>query len=208
MKSEQNNKQKGPLKSFGNWLIRTKKGIALLVVLILFATYVSAHELAIRYYQNVTCTVCHEMSEPVRKWQESGTAKNHPNCASCHFEEGIEGWWELNKSAVVFFVEHFKRDPNEEIKPPEEPLFIDLEKEPGYYSLVPNHRCFTCKDVTNDQGIRTHTRRAQIKIHSEDIDNILEKPCKDCHNHEMRKGQTFSDKESYENIDESGGSLL
>ena len=65
----------------------------------------------------------------------------------------------MNREAVVLFVKHFQRDAEEAIKPPPEPLFLDLDEEPGYYSLVPNHRCFQCKDAKN------HRPMDQAMIH-------------------------------------------
>lgn len=91
----------------------------------------------------------------------------------------------MNKSAVRFFVEHFKRDPEAPILPKEEPLFLDVDKEPGYWSHVPNSRCFSCKNVEN------HKPEDQVRIHKKLIKNIAAQPCKDCHNHEMRNGQKF-----------------
>lgn len=168
---------------------RSNKGWLLLALVILFPSLVIAsHEFSVRYFQDRTCTVCHEMEAPIQKWQESGTSKNHNNCASCHFDAGFEGWLEMNKSAVRLLVEHFKRDPNEPIKPKEEPLFLEEDKEPGYWSHVPNSRCFKCKNVD------THLEQNQAKIHSKLINNITNQPCKDCHNHEMRKGQKFYEK--------------
>ena len=148
----------------------------------------TSHEVAVRYFPEISCNMCHEMTEPVRKWRESGAAKNHPNCVGCHFESGFKGFCELNKSAALKLVEHFKRDPDKPIEVPCEPLFLDLSKEPGYYSLVPNSRCFQCKDALNHKAID------QPRIHSKLIQDISRQPCKDCHNHEMREGQKFYEK--------------
>ena len=80
--------------------------------------------------------VCHEMKEPIKKWKESGTNVNHNNCAGCHYTADFNGWMEMNKSALNQLVEHFKRDPNEPLKPREEPLFLELDKEPDPDKLV------------------------------------------------------------------------
>ena len=158
---------------------------AVIVGIILF---VLAHEASVRYYQDKTCTVCHEMKEPIRKWAESGASKNHANCAGCHFDKGLAGWWELNRSAVRFFFAHFSRDPNEPIKPKEEPLFLEEGKEPGYWTRVPNHRCYQCK------GAKNHAMNDQEPVHQKAVKDVLSKPCLDCHSHEMRKGQKFYEK--------------
>jgi trimethylamine-N-oxide reductase (cytochrome c) cytochrome c-type subunit TorY len=71
---------------------------------------------------------------------------------------------------------------------PKEPLFLDSDKEPGYWSLVPNSRCFQCKNAKN------HKEIDQASIHNKLIKNIANQPCKDCHNHEMREGQKFFEK--------------
>ena len=54
--------------------------------------------------------------------------------------------------------------------------------------MVPNNRCFQCKDAKN------HLPIDQQKIHNTLIKGIANQPCKDCHNHEMRKGQKFFEK--------------
>jgi trimethylamine-N-oxide reductase (cytochrome c) cytochrome c-type subunit TorY len=168
--------------------LRSKKAVFLVYFPVLLVMVLSSHEVAVRYFPNVTCVACHEMKDPVRRWRESGVAKNHPNCADCHFDAGIARVWEMNREAVVLFVEHFRRDPEEPIKPPAEPLFLDLEEEPGYYSLVPNHRCFQCKDAKN------HRPMDQAMIHRKLIRFASAQPCKDCHNHEMRNGMKFYEK--------------
>jgi trimethylamine-N-oxide reductase (cytochrome c) cytochrome c-type subunit TorY len=166
---------------------KTKHGI--LFLLLAFPAFaLGMHEVSIRHFQDKTCVICHEMKEPIKKWKESGTALNHNNCASCHYDAGFDGWLAMNQSAVKQLVEHFKRDPTQPIKPPEEPLFLDQDKEPGYWSMVPNSRCFKCKDAKN------HKQVDQPKIHSKLIKSIAAQPCKDCHNHEMRKGQKFFEK--------------
>ncbi|MCP4750160.1 MAG: hypothetical protein GY866_04670 [Proteobacteria bacterium] len=150
--------------------------------------FIGGHEASVRYRQDVTCTVCHEMAEPIEKWQASGTAKNHSNCAGCHYNSGIAGWLEMNLSAARFLVGHFSRPAEEPIQPMVEPLFLDEEKEPGYWSRVPNHRCFQCHDALN------HRREDQQTVHGEMVRDVLAKPCMDCHNHEMRNGQPFYEK--------------
>ncbi len=168
--------------------LKPNKKILLIVILALIPVIgLGSHELSVMYFQDKTCVVCHEMKDPIEKWQKSGTAKNHGNCAGCHFDKGFEGWMEMNKSAVRFLVEHFERDPGP-IKPKEEPLFLEEGKEPGYWSHVPNSRCFSCKNVEN------HKKSDQVRIHNKLIKNIASQPCKDCHNHEMRKGQKFFEK--------------
>lgn len=169
--------------------LKTHKKISIpLLIILIPGLVISAHELSVRHFQDKTCVVCHEMKAPIEKWKESGTAKNHNNCAGCHYDAGFEGWMTMNKSAVKQFFEHFKRDPEEPLKPYPEPLFLDESKEPGYWSHVPNSRCFQCKDAKNHQAID------QPKIHSKLIKSIASQPCKDCHNHEMRKGQKFYEK--------------
>ena len=167
-----------------------RKIILIAILVILPVIGLGSHELSVMYFQDRTCVVCHEMRDPIEKWKSSGTAENHKNCASCHFDKGFEGWMEMNRSALRFFVEHFKRDPSEPIRPKEEPLFLEEGKEPGYWSHVPNSRCFSCKDVKN------HKQSDQARIHSKLIKNIVSQPCKDCHNHEMRNGQKFYEKVS------------
>lgn len=169
--------------------LRVNKKLILVVIVVLVPVLgLASHELSVMYFQDKTCVVCHEMKDPIDKWKTSGTAKNHTNCAGCHFDKGFKGWMDMNRSAVRLFVEHFNRDPNEPIKPKEEPLFLEEGKEPGYWSHVPNSRCFSCKNVEN------HQERDQVRIHNKLIKNIASQPCKDCHNHEMRKGQKFYEK--------------
>ncbi len=166
---------------------KTKIGLLVLSLLFILGA-VGSHEISVRHFQDVTCVVCHEMKEPIRKWKESGTALNHNNCAGCHYDASFEGWMAMNKSAVHQLVEHFRRDPNEPIRPPEEPLFLEEGKEPGYWSMVPNSRCYQCKDAKNHMPID------QPRIHQKLIKGIANQPCKDCHNHEMRNGQKFYEK--------------
>lgn len=165
----------------------TKIGLLVLIVL-LPAIGIGSHEISVRHFQDLTCVICHEMREPIRKWKESGTATNHNNCAGCHYETSFDGWMAMNKSAFTQLVEHFKRDPDEPLKPPEEPLFLEEDKEPGYWSMVPNSRCYQCKNVEN------HLPIDQQRIHQQLIKGIANQPCKDCHNHEMLKGQKFFEK--------------
>jgi trimethylamine-N-oxide reductase (cytochrome c) cytochrome c-type subunit TorY len=164
---------------------RSRKGWILLAVVLCAVLVLSAHEVAVQYFPSITCVACHEMKDPVQRWRESGVAKNHPNCADCHFDAGIARVWEMNREAVVFFVEHFRRDPDEPLKPPDSPLFVDPEQEPAYYSLVPNRRCFQCKDAKNHKPIE------QTAVHAKLMRFSNSQPCKDCHNHEMRNGQKF-----------------
>ena len=171
---------------------KSKKGILLVAIVLIPAIGLSSHEFSVRYFQDRTCTVCHEMGAPIGKWKDSGTAKNHNNCAGCHFDAGFKGWMDMNESAVRLLIAHFKRDPIEPLKPRQEPLFLDPSKEPGYWSHVPNSRCFSCKDAKN------HLESDQAKIHNKLIKGIASQPCKDCHNHEMRKDQKFYEKVSNE----------
>ena len=169
-------------------LFSSKKGIALLSVPVLVVAGLVGHDLAVKYFPEVSCMGCHEMKDPVKRWRESGVAKNHTNCADCHFDAGIARVWDMNRDAVVLFVKHFGRDKDEPIRPPESPIFIDATKEPAYYSLVPNHRCFQCKDAKN------HSPMDQGMIHTKLIAFAGAQPCKDCHNHDMRNGMKFYEK--------------
>ena len=182
--SKQADKKRFSLK----FLYKTKKGIFFVLLPLCLTLVIVSHEASVRYFQDKTCVICHEMKEPIKKWEESGTALNHNNCAGCHYDASFEGWMAMNKSALKQFVEHFKRDPNEPLKPPAEPLFVDINREPGYYSLVPNSRCYQCKDAKN------HKQIEQQMVHRKLIKDIAKQPCKDCHNHEMRKGQKFYEK--------------
>jgi len=172
--------------STGFW--KSKKGIALVSISVLLVVGLFSHEVAVKYFPSVTCVGCHEMKDPVQRWRDSGVAKNHPNCADCHFDSGIVRVWDMNREAVVLFVKHFMRDPDEPIRPPAEPLVFDMTQEPAYYSLVPNHRCFQCKDAKN------HKPMDQAMIHRTLISFASAQPCKDCHNHEMRNGMKFYEK--------------
>jgi len=165
--------------------LKNKKIILIVIVALMPVIGLGSHELSVMYLQDKTCVVCHEMRDPIEKWKSSGTAKNHNNCAACHFDKGFAGWMDMNKSAIRFLLEHAERDPQAPITPKEEPLFLEEGLEPGYWSHVPNSRCFSCKNVEN------HKESDQGKIHNKLINNIASQPCKDCHNHEMRKGQKF-----------------
>ena len=169
----------------------TKTGLLILIVLVPAAA-IGTHELSVRHFQDLTCVVCHEMREPIRRWKESGTATNHNNCAGCHYDASFDGWMAMNRSAFKQLVAHFNRDPDAPIKPPEEPLFLEEGREPGYWSMVPNHRCFQCHDAKN------HLPIDQPRIHKKLIKGIASQPCKDCHNHEMHKGQKFFEKVTQE----------
>ncbi|MFH0812395.1 MAG: NapC/NirT family cytochrome c [Pseudomonadota bacterium] len=155
------------------------------LVIVLFFVF---HEVSVRSFQEVTCAVCHEMKDPITKWKESETMKNHSNCAGCHFDAGVKGRWDMTKAAATEFVTHFQRDPNEPIQPASEPLFLEEGKVPAYWSYVPNYRCFQCKNAKN------HKESDQEQIHSKLIKAISKQPCKDCHNHEMQEGQKFYQK--------------
>ena len=164
------------------------KGVALVLVCLLLAGLFSSFKVAKKHYPDGTCVVCHEMQEPVRKWRAAGAADSHPDCIDCHFDTGMAGVWQMSKSAVIFVVEHFRRDQDEPLKPAPEPFFVDVNREPGYYSFVPNHRCSQCKQAMN------HKPLEQQMAHRKLIKVISIQPCKDCHNHQMRYGQKFYQK--------------
>lgn len=167
----------------------TRKKTLLVAAFMLFTVFfLVSHELSARYFQDQTCVICHEMKEPIDKWKKSGVAVNHGNCAGCHFETGLKGMLAMNQSAIRLFFVHFQRDPNEPIKPLEEPIILEEGLEPGYWSRVPNSRCYQCKDAKN------HKEIDQPRIHKKLVESIATKPCKDCHNHTMRKGQKFFEK--------------
>lgn len=168
--------------------LKPNKKIIIIAMVLLPVIGLGYHELSVIYFQDKTCVACHEMRDPIEKWKSSGTAQNHGNCAGCHFDKGFDGWMDMNKSAIRFLVEHFERDPEAPILPKEEPLFLEEKLEPGYWSHVPNSRCFSCKNVQN------HKESDQVRIHNKLIKNVASQPCKDCHNHEMRKGQKFFEK--------------
>ena len=167
---------------------KTQKGVALVLAFLFLVSFLYSFKLAKKHYPDGTCVVCHEMKEPVRKWRAAGVAQNHPNCIDCHFDRGMAGAWQMTKSAVIFVVAHFRRDPNEPLQPATEPFFLDVNQEPGYYSFVPNHRCSQCKQATN------HNPLEQEMAHRKLIRDISAQPCKDCHNHQMRYGQKFYEK--------------
>jgi len=167
--------------------LKSKKGLLILIPLVILF-FAFAHEGSVRYLQDVTCTVCHEMREPIERWKASGTAENHNNCAGCHYDSGFKGWTAMNISAVKFLFLHFTRDKNEAIESLAEPVFLEDGREPGYWSRVPNHRCYQCHDAKN------HKKEDQPLIHEKVIKNIWDKPCMDCHNHEMRNEQKFYEK--------------
>jgi trimethylamine-N-oxide reductase (cytochrome c) cytochrome c-type subunit TorY len=169
----------------GKTLGLTTVAIVVAIVIGSVILFLVLHELAVANFQTITCGTCHVMKEPVRKWQESGAAKNHGNCASCHFQSGIKGRVEMTNAAFKEFVKNFQRGPNEPINPPEEPVLLEYGKEPAYWSLVPNHRCYQCHDAKN------HRPEDQEKVHGKFIKRILEQRCKDCHSHEMQNGQKF-----------------
>ncbi len=178
--------EKGERKKFSvQALYKTKGGFALALLLLLLACLFSSTMLAVKHYPDGTCVVCHEMGEPVEKWRASGAADSHPDCIDCHFDPGITGVWQMSKSAVIFVLAHFRRDQNEPLKPAPEPLFVDVNHEPGYYSFVPNHRCSQCKEAANHKPIDRQM------VHRKLVRNISIQPCKDCHNHRMRYGQMF-----------------
>lgn len=163
-----------------------KRAVLVLVLFACIVVFFVVHEAAVMFFADKVCIVCHEMKEPVRKWREAGVVKNHRDCGGCHFDSGlVTRQWQMNLSAARFLVEHFRRDPDEPLKPPPEPLFVDPAQEPAYYSLVPNHRCFQCKDAKNHKPIE------QTAVHAKLMRFSNAQPCKDCHNHEMRKGQKF-----------------
>jgi len=166
----------------------TRKGFALLLGLLLLAGFISLLQVAKEHYPDGTCVVCHEMQEPVRKWRAAGVVDNHPDCIDCHFDTGMAGVWQMSRSAVIFVMEHFRRDQNQPLEPAPAPLFVDVNREPGYYSNVPNHRCSQCKQATNHKPIELQ------QMHRKIMRDISVQPCKDCHNHGMRHNQKFYEK--------------
>jgi len=178
-------KEEGGTKRSASGFFMSKKGVALISLPILLVAGLGSHEIAVQYFPDLTCVACHEMNDPVKRWRDSGVAKNHPDCADCHFDSGLARVWDMNREAVVLFVKHFGRDKDEPIKPPDSPIFIDSTKEPAYYSLVPNHRCLSCKDAKN------HKAMDQAMVHRTLISFAGAQPCKDCHNHDMRNGMKF-----------------
>ena len=167
---------------------KTRNGLAAVLIFLVVVVFFSSFKLARKHYPDGTCVVCHEMKEPVRKWRAAGVARNHPDCIDCHFDTGMAGVWQMSKSVVIFVKEHFRRDQDEPLKPAPEPFFVDVNREPGYYSFVPNHRCSQCKQAVN------HNPLEQQMVHRKLIRDISIQPCKDCHNHQMRYGQKFYEK--------------
>ncbi|MBI4832404.1 MAG: NapC/NirT family cytochrome c [Candidatus Lindowbacteria bacterium] len=184
----------------GRSKVSSLKWALVVVILVIPATLLASHEVALRYFQEATCSACHEMKDIVRKWKDSGAAKNHKDCMGCHFDKGFNGWLEMNKAAAVELVAHFSRKPDEPLVPPDEPLFWEGAKEPGYWSLVPNHRCFQCHEA------KSHGEIDQPRIHAGFINDIASRPCKDCHSHEMRNGRKFYEKVSEEEQTAPSGS--
>ena len=135
------------------------------------------------YFADKVCIACHEMKEPVRKWQEAGVAKNHRNCGGCHFDAGLARHWQMNVSAARFLVEHFQRDSEEPLKPPPEPLFVDPRRSP------PTTASYPTAGASSARTPRTTSPSSRPQIHSKLMRFSNSQPCKDCHNHEMRKGQ-------------------
>ncbi len=177
-KSEQSTEKKAGGK-------KGKEKFIVLLLLVGIVLFFVVHEATVMYFADKVCIVCHEMKEPVRKWKEAGVDKNHRDCGGCHFDAGLARHWQMNVSAARFLVEHFQRDSEEPLKPAPEPLFVDPAQEPAYYSLVPNRRCFQCKDAKNHKPIE------QTAIHAKLMRFSNSQPCKDCHSHEMRNGQKF-----------------
>lgn len=156
---------------------------AAFLVLVLFLP-----ECAVRVSPETSCVVCHEMKDPVRRWKAAGAAKSHPACTDCHVDPGPAGKVQTHRMAWRFVWEHLRRDPNEPIELPPEPLILDLDRDPAYYSVVPNHRCSKCKDA------KGHSAMEQDMSHNRLISFASSRPCKDCHSHQMREGQTFYEK--------------
>ena len=167
---------------------RGKFTLALVVVPILLVGGFSVPEVAVRLPPERTCVVCHEMKDPVKRWSAAGVARSHENCADCHADQGIARTFQLNRMAWRFLWEHLRRDPDQPIHLPPEPLFVDAQLEPAYYSLVPNHRCLSCKEVAGHRPIE------QAMSHNKLILFASAQPCRDCHSHDMRNGQPFYEK--------------
>ncbi len=134
------------------------------------------------------CVSCHEMRASVTRWQESGSAAQHSRCADCHFDPGLAGLWQRNRIALAGLKAHWDRRNGAPLKARPEPLFFEPGTEPGFYSSVPNHRCFQCKQIPG------HSPLEQQMSHRVLIDFPADQPCKDCHNHDMRNGQRFYEK--------------
>ncbi len=146
------------------------------------------HQTVITVYPAASCTVCHEMKGPVNRWKAAGVAKHHLNCLDCHFDEGFSRIFSVNRRLVEVIPIHFIKEFDTPIALPKEPLLFEEGKDPGYYSIVPNYRCFQCHEAKN------HQPRDMSKIHGKLIEDISSRPCKDCHNHHMRNGQKFYDR--------------
>lgn len=137
---------------------------------------------------DTACVGCHEMRASVSGWRESGSAEQHGRCGDCHFDPGPAGFWQKNRTALVGLRAHWGRQNGRPLTPRPEPLFYEPGREPGFYSSVPNHRCFQCKQTPG------HNPLEMQMIHRVFIDFPADQPCKDCHNHDMRNGQRFYEK--------------
>lgn len=140
------------------------------------------------------CMFCHAMKPSISQWRESGSAAHHSRCADCHFDPGLAGLLQRNCTALAGLKAHWNQPEGASLQPRPEPLFFEPGTEPGFYSSVPNHRCFQCKQVPG------HSPLEQQMSHRLLIDFPADQPCKDCHNHDMRNGQRF-----YEKILPEGG---
>jgi trimethylamine-N-oxide reductase (cytochrome c) cytochrome c-type subunit TorY len=162
------------------WILVT--ALALLLIILLLP------EWAVRVSPETSCVVCHEMKEPVRRWRAAGVVKFHAACTDCHVEGGPAGRLQIHRMAWRFVREHLRRDPDEPIRLPPEPVLLDPARGPAYYSVVPNRRCSACKDA------KSHAPMEQEMSHNRLIVFASSQPCKDCHSHEMRHGQPFYEK--------------
>lgn len=162
------------------WICVTALTLLLLILLL--------PEWAVRVSPETSCVICHEMKDPVRRWRAAGAAKSHAACTDCHVDSGPAGKIQTHRMAWRFVWEHLNRDPDDPIRLPPEPLFVDTSREPAYYSVVPNRRCSVCKDA------KGHMPMEQNMIHYRLIEFASSQPCKDCHSHETRQGQPFYEK--------------
>ncbi|MEW6443619.1 MAG: hypothetical protein AB1640_21980 [bacterium] len=175
-----------PRDSFGSrsaWVKPAASGLLLLLVAVPFLVH--------RIFTTPpgrACTVCHEVEDPVKRWRASGAAEHHEICADCHFDPGSVRPLQINRAAFSFLLKHWTRSAAEPIRPPAAPIYMDSQRDPAYYSLVPNHRCFACKSAPG------HSPLEQNDTHRLLINFPLEQPCKDCHSHDMRHGQPFYEK--------------